>query len=113
MAEREASLALAGVGRSTFPWHRSPPSGATCPNLANEKRGKELAELGGTVEQQLIYLQTHWGRRYEFASAQAPGGKWAATARFDDRDRIQAPTSTELLEEVRAHYEARKPGETG
>jgi hypothetical protein len=77
------------------------------------KKGKELAELGGTVDQQLIYLQTHWGRRYEFASPQAPGGQWTATAKFGDRDRIQAWTSAELLEEVRAHYQASKPDETG
>jgi hypothetical protein len=70
-------------------------------------------ELGGTVEQQLIYLQTHWGRRYEFASPQAPGEQWTATARFGDRDRIQARTSAELLEDLRAHYQANKPGETG
>jgi hypothetical protein len=79
--------------------------------VADEKEGKELAELGGTVEQQLIYLQTHWGRRYEFASPKAPGGQWAATARFGDRDGIQARTSAELLEEVRAHYQASKRDE--
>jgi hypothetical protein len=78
------------------------------------KRGeRNLAELGGTVEQQLIYLQTHWGRRYEFASPQVPGGQWTATARFGDRDRIQAPASAELLEDVRAHYQASKPDEAG
>ena len=72
-----------------------------------------MAELGGTVDQQLIYLQTHWGRRYEFASPQVPGGQWTATARFGDPDRIQARTSAELLEEVRTHYHASKPDDTG
>jgi hypothetical protein len=68
-----------------------------------------VADLDGTPDQQLIYLQTHWGRRYEFASPQAPGGPWTATARFGVRDRLQAPTSARLLEQVRAHYQASKP----
>jgi hypothetical protein len=66
-------------------------------------------ELGGTVEQQLIFLNLHWGRRYEFVSPQTPGGQWTATPKFGEHDRLQAPTSTELLEEVRAHYQANKP----
>jgi hypothetical protein len=68
-----------------------------------------LAELGGTPEQQLIFLNLHWGRRYEFASPQAPGEQWTATARFGGHDRLQAPTSAGLLEAVRAHYQANKP----
>jgi hypothetical protein len=64
---------------------------------------------GGTVEQQLIFLNLHWGRRYEFVSPQAPGDQWTATAKFGEHDRLQAPTSTELLEEVRAHYQVNKP----
>jgi hypothetical protein len=68
-----------------------------------------LAELRGTAEQQLIYLQTHWGRRYEFALPQAPGGPWTATATVGGHDRLQAPAPAALLEKVRAHYQARKP----
>jgi hypothetical protein len=67
-----------------------------------------LAELGGTAEQQLIYLQTHWCRQYEFALPQAPGGLWTATATFGGRDRLQAPAPAEL-EQVRAHYQANRP----
>jgi hypothetical protein len=68
-----------------------------------------LADLRGTAEQQLIYLQTHWGRRYELALPQVPGGLWTATATFGDRDRLQAPAPAELLEQVRAHYQANRP----
>jgi hypothetical protein len=68
-----------------------------------------VTELGGTVEQQFIYLNTHWGRRYAFASPQEPGGQWTATAKFGGHDQIQAPTAKELLEAARAHYQASKP----
>ena len=71
--------------------------------------GREVVELGGTAEQQLIYLNTHWGRRYDFAPPQKARGPWTATARFGGHDRLQAPTPVALLEEVRAHYQASKP----
>jgi hypothetical protein len=70
------------------------------------KEGWEVAEIGGTAEQQLIYLNTHWGRRYEFAAPQNAGGPWTATARFGGHDRLQAPTPAALLGQVRAHYQA-------
>lgn len=65
-------------------------------------------ELGGTAEQQLIFLNTHWGRRYTFAVPQARGGPWTATATFGGQDRLQACSAAELLEAVRAHYQAHK-----
>lgn len=68
-----------------------------------------LAELGGTVEQQLIYLNTHWGRRYAFTAPHEPAGPWTATAKFGSHDQMQAWTAKELLEETRAHYQANKP----
>lgn len=67
-----------------------------------------MVELGGTAEQQLIYLNTHWGRQYEFAPPQETGGLWTATARFGGHDGLQAPTSAALLVQARAHYKASK-----
>jgi hypothetical protein len=67
-----------------------------------------VAELG-TAEQQLIYLNTHWGKRYTFAAPPAPGGQWTATARFGEHDTLQATTAAELLSVVRAHYQANRP----
>lgn len=66
-------------------------------------------ELGGTAEQQLVFLNTHWGGRYSFAAPEEPGGQWTATANFGQQDRLQASSATELLAEVRAHYQASKP----
>jgi hypothetical protein len=63
-------------------------------------------ELGGTDQQQLVFLNTHWGSKYSFAAPGAPGGRWTATAKFGEHDRIQEWTATELLEEVRDHYRA-------
>jgi hypothetical protein len=65
--------------------------------------------IRGTPDQQLIFLNLHWGRRYAFAAPQEPGEQWTATAKFGRRDRLQAPTSAQLLEEVRAYYRANKP----
>jgi hypothetical protein len=73
------------------------------------KNGGTGLELGGTVEQQLIFLNTHWGRRYAFVLPHAPGGPWTATASFGGHDRLQGCTATELLEAVHAHYQAHKP----
>jgi hypothetical protein len=61
-------------------------------------------ELTGTPEQQLVFLNLHWGRRYEFALPQAPNGKWTATDKFGDHAELQASSATELLEAVRTHY---------
>ena len=66
-------------------------------------------ELRGNTDQQLIYLNTHWGRQYAFAPPLKPWGEWTATAKFGGNDRLQAQTAAELLEEVRAHYQANKP----
>ncbi len=66
-------------------------------------------ELDGTSQQQLVFLNTHWGRQYSFAAPEAPGGQWTATAKFGQHDRIQQWSAAELLEEVRGHYEASRP----
>lgn len=63
-------------------------------------------QLGGTNQQQLVFLNTHWGRQYSFAAPEAPGGKWTPTANFGQRDQIQEWSAAELLEEVRGHYKA-------
>jgi hypothetical protein len=69
------------------------------------------AALQGTEEQQLVFLNTHWGREYSFAAPQAPGGRWGATAKFGPHDQVQGWSAAELLEEVRDHYQANKPGD--
>lgn len=66
-------------------------------------------ELRGTTNQQLIYLNTHWGRLYAFEPPPTPCDEWAATAKFGSFTQLQAQTAAELLEEVRAHYQANKP----
>ena len=63
-------------------------------------------ELGGTSQQQLVFLNTHWGSKYSFAAPEAPGGQWTATAKFGQHDRIQEWSAAELLEEIRDHYKA-------
>lgn len=65
-------------------------------------------ELRGTADQQLIYLNTHWGKQYDFAPPQTSNGGWTATAKFGNCAELQAPTAAELLEEVRRHYQANK-----
>lgn len=71
-----------------------------------EDRGLELR---GTTEQQLIYLNTHWGRQYDFTPPQTPWDEWTATAKFGSYAQLHAQTAAELLEEVRAHYQANQP----
>jgi hypothetical protein len=68
-----------------------------------------VLELRGTTDQQLIYLNTHWGRLYAFEPPPTPCDEWTATAKFGSFTQLQAQTAAELLEEVRAHYQANKP----
>src|SRR5580692_2770404 len=49
-------------------------------------------DIAGTPGQALVYLNTHWGTRYSFALPETPSGNWAATAKFGDHDRLQAPS---------------------
>jgi hypothetical protein len=70
--------------------------------------GQPHAELYGTHQQQLIFLNMHWGAGYSFECPQAPGGQWTATAKFGQHDEVQAFSAAELLEEVRAHYYANR-----
>jgi hypothetical protein len=65
--------------------------------------------IHGTADQQLIYLNTHWGRRYRFEAPSGPGGQWTATDKFGKRETLQAPSAAGLLEEVRRHYQATYP----
>lgn len=67
-----------------------------------------MPELG-TAEQQLIFLNTHWGKRYAFTAPQAPGGQWTAAARFGKHATLHAATAADLLDVVRAHYQANRP----
>ena len=66
-------------------------------------------ELRGTADQQLIYLNTHWGTQYAFTPPRSLGGQWTATARFGGRDELTALTAAVLLLQVRTHYQANKP----
>jgi hypothetical protein len=64
-------------------------------------------DIRGTPDQQLIYLNTHWGRRHDFAAPGSPGGMWAATGKFGDHNKLEAASAPELLEAVRSHYQAK------
>jgi hypothetical protein len=66
-------------------------------------------DLRDTKEQQLVFLNVHWGRRYLFAAPDSPGGEWAATANFGQHHQLQKPSAAELLLAVRRHYSAKRP----
>lgn len=66
-------------------------------------------DLTGTTQQQLVFLITHWGRRYSFAAPEEPGAQWTATAEFGQHDQIHEWSAAELLEHVRAHYQVNRP----
>jgi hypothetical protein len=66
-------------------------------------------ELRGTSQQQLVFLNTHWGSRYSFTAPAKPGGQWTATARFGQQDELAAESATALLTLVRDHYQANRP----
>lgn len=63
-------------------------------------------ELTGTPDQQLVFLNMHWGRMYEFTAPDRAGAPWTAQADFGDQDELQANSATEMLQVVRAHYAA-------
>jgi hypothetical protein len=58
------------------------------------------AALWGTDQQQLIFLNTHWGSTYAFALPRTAGGPWTATAKSGQHDQIEAPSAGQLLEEI-------------
>jgi hypothetical protein len=64
--------------------------------------------IDGTRQQQLVFLNTHWGGKYSFAEPVQPGGQWTATAKFGQNDQIQGWSAAELLELVRGHYQANR-----
>jgi hypothetical protein len=63
----------------------------------------------GTTEQQLVFLNIHWGSQYSFTAPAQPGGRWAAVARFGQHDQIAGESAAELLAPVGDHYKASKP----
>jgi len=67
------------------------------------------AELRGTVQQRLVFLNTHWGSKYSFTAPAKPDGRWTAAARFGQHDQLAAESAAELLELVRGHYQASRP----
>lgn len=66
-------------------------------------------ELSGTVQQQLVFLNTHWGSQYSFSAPARPGGRWTAAARFGQHGQLAAESATELLALIRTHHKANKP----
>jgi hypothetical protein len=76
----------------------------------DERGGRLLTRLQGTPEQQLIYLNTHWGREYAFTAPAETGDRWMAAARFGQRDELQEESAAELLLAVRQHYTVNRPG---
>jgi hypothetical protein len=65
-------------------------------------------ELAGTRKQQLVFLNMHWGRMYEFTAPDQACVPWTAQAKFGDQDELQAKSATEMLHVVRTHYAAKK-----
>lgn len=61
-------------------------------------------DVGGTIQQQLVFLNTHWGSKYSFTAPAKPGGRWTAVARFGQHDQLAAESAAELLELVRVHH---------
>jgi hypothetical protein len=45
-------------------------------------------ELRGTVQQQLVFLNTHWGSKYSFTAPAKPHGRWTAAARFGQQEEL-------------------------
>jgi hypothetical protein len=70
-------------------------------------------DLRGTVQQQLVFLNTHWGSKYSFTAPANPRGKWTAAAIFGQHEELTGETAAELLERVHAHYQANKPAGDG
>jgi len=68
-------------------------------------------ELTGTRRQQLIYLNTHWGCMYFFASPDGADGAWKAKAKFGTQDELDDSTAAGLLIKVRRHYNENRPEE--
>jgi hypothetical protein len=68
----------------------------------------QVADLAGTAEQQLVYLNTHWGRSYSFTAPGGPGEEWKAKARFGAQDGFSDSSSAGLLAKVRDHSQARR-----
>jgi hypothetical protein len=66
-------------------------------------------ELTGTREQQLIYLNTHWGGRYSFSAPGSPDRMWVAKARFGVQDELEDSSAAGLLLKVRRHYQESRP----
>jgi hypothetical protein len=66
-------------------------------------------ELSGTVQQRLVFLNTHWGSKYSFIAPPRPDGRWTAVARFGQHDELAAESAADLLELVRSHYQASRP----
>jgi hypothetical protein len=75
--------------------------------------GRAGVELRGTVPQQLVFLNTHWGSKYSFTAPAKPRERWTAAARFGQHEELTGETAAELLERVHAHYQANKPAGDG
>jgi hypothetical protein len=69
----------------------------------------EGVELSGTVQQQLVFLNTHWGSKYSFTAPTKRPDRWTASAKFGQHEELTGETAAELLERVHAHYQANKP----
>ena len=65
-------------------------------------------ELTGSAEQQIIFLNLHWGRTYEFTAPDTASTAWKARAKFGEQDELQEDSAAGLLLAVRAHYAAKK-----
>jgi hypothetical protein len=70
---------------------------------------RNIGTIGTTQQQAIVYLQTHYGSRYDITGPSAPGGKWRAVYR-ETGQLLEEFSAEELLEEMRSHYQ-RQQGE--
>lgn len=82
---------------------------ATDVQFLQEQRHR--ADITGTAEQQLVFLNTHWGRPYSISRPDGPDGRWKAKARFGKQDELGDPSAAGLLEKMREHYRENRPEE--
>jgi hypothetical protein len=68
----------------------------------------QVADLAGTAEQQLVYLNTHWGRSYRFTAPAGPDEEWKAKARFGAQDDLSDFSPAGLLAKVHDHSQTRR-----
>jgi hypothetical protein len=69
-----------------------------------DRSSQSFSQYAQSNLRMLVFLQTHWGQKYDIKKPTSSESKWSATALFGPNDQLFEDNPYDLLERMRHHW---------